>query len=174
MTTPDPDRSGVPAGAHAARLASPAPAPTAVRAAQPDAAPVVEDIEGAWADEESTPVVPSPGSSRLWWVVGGLLVAAAVALMAWIGVANARDNVEYHDVGFTVDSPAQVTARWQVSKPKDKQVRCLVRAMDKSFGTVGAVEVDVPAGVSEAVRVTRIKTTSLAVTGTVRSCEIVR
>lgn len=135
----------------------------------PDAYPVVDP---AGYEDELVPSIPPRDARRQrGWVIGGVLFTLVLlGFVVWAGVGNAKDDVSWRDLGYHVDSPSQVTARWELTKPKDRSVTCLVRALDKGYGVVGSKEVQVPAGRELVDTTTVLRTTSLAVTGTVRSC----
>jgi hypothetical protein len=60
-----------------------------------------------------------------------------------------------------------------VSRPTGRDVTCMISAMDKTFATVGMIEVNVPGSDTSSVkRTTRVRTTTRAVTGVVKSCTI--
>ncbi len=117
------------------------------------------------------PERPSPDRRRTWWVVGVVGVGVGVALAVWLGLANTLGAVTWTDTGYRVVDDRTVTVTFDVHRPPGTAVTCTVRALDSRFGTVGTVEVDVPAGpersVSEQVTV---RTTTRAVTGTVQRC----
>jgi len=66
-----------------------------------------------------------------------------------------------------------VDVTYLVSRPVGRDVTCAIRALDRGFATVGLVEVHIPGSdVSSVQRTTRVRTTSRAVTGVVRSCSV--
>ncbi len=113
---------------------------------------------------------PAPGTGK-WWAIGivGCLVGVAVAV--WFGVAATWGQVTWVDTGYRVIDDRTVEVRFDVHRPAGQQVTCTVRALDKGFGTVGTVEVAVPANEQLAVgMVVTVRTTTRAVTGVVRTC----
>lgn len=137
----------------------------------PNAYPVVDPE--AYEDELVPSIPPRDARRQRGWVVGGVLFALAIlAFVVWAGVGNSKDAVSFRDLGYNVDSAAQVTSVWEVTKPKDRAVTCEVRALDKRYGVVGRQQVQIPAGQETVVTKTVLRTTALAVTGTVRSCEL--
>ncbi|MHB8184532.1 MAG: DUF4307 domain-containing protein [Dermatophilaceae bacterium] len=66
-----------------------------------------------------------------------------------------------------------VDVTYFVSRPIGRDVTCVIRAMDKRFTTLGQLEVDIPGSDNRTVkRTTRVRTTTRAVTGVVRSCSV--
>lgn len=115
----------------------------------------------------------APARNRaVWWVVGIVGCGLGVALAVWIGLADTVGQVTWNDVGYEVVDDRTVTVSFDVHRPAGTPVTCTVRALDKRFGTVGTVEVAIPAGPGTAVnRTVEIRTTTRAVTGTVKLCE---
>ena len=114
---------------------------------------------------------PAPGTGR-WWLVGALGCAAGVALVVWLGLANTLGKVTWTDTGYQVLDDRGVRVEFDVHRSPGQAARCTVRALDKGFGVVGAVEVDVPSGPQRTVhQQVTVRTTSRAVTGTVQRCD---
>ena len=60
-----------------------------------------------------------------------------------------------------------------VSRPTGRDVTCVIRGLDKGYGTVGLVQVQIPGSDHQSVeRTTRVRTTTRAVTGVVKSCSV--
>ena len=114
---------------------------------------------------------PAPGTGR-WWVIGTLGVAAGVALVVWLSLANTLGKVTWTDTGYKVLDDRSVRVEFDVHRSPGQAATCTVRALDKGFGVVGALEVDVAAGPQRSVhQVVTVRTTSRAVTGTVQRCD---
>lgn len=99
-------------------------------------------------------------------------IAAAVAVTAWLAVAQYRDNPVTADVvGFDVVGPEQVDVEFQVSMPPGTTAVCTVEALSETYAQVGTLEV--PVGPSDR-RTTRyavtVRTSELATTGVVERC----
>jgi hypothetical protein len=76
-------------------------------------------------------------------------------------------------VGYRVINDRSVDVTYLVSRPTGREVTCVIAAMDRSFATVGQVQVHVPASQEDSLRrTTHVRTTTRAVTGVVRSCAI--
>ncbi|HET7474628.1 MAG TPA: DUF4307 domain-containing protein [Dermatophilaceae bacterium] len=118
------------------------------------------------------PAGPGPAvSRRTWWLLGTVGVAGGVAIAIWFGLAATVGRVGWTDLGYRVLDNQTVQVSYQVHRPDAERVTCTLRALDRSFGTVGTVEVVVPAGGPGTVqRTDRIRTTTRAVTGLVREC----
>ena len=110
------------------------------------------------------------GSQRTWWIIGIVGVLAMSAIAAWFGI-SASEGVKFSQAGFKVLSPAEVRVSWDVVTPKKKPVTCTLIAMNDRRDVVGTKIVDVPASQFTSTRYTNVlKTTQLAVTGTVKEC----
>ena len=116
---------------------------------------------------------PAPGKAKQWAAATiGILLGCALAV--WFGLSSTVGHPSWTVQGYHVVDDRTVDVTYLVSRPTGHDVTCVVRAMDKSFGTVGLVEVHVPASDSTSVqRTTRVRTTARAVTGVVKSCAIV-
>jgi len=113
-----------------------------------------------------------PGDAR-WWVVAtiGILLGCAVAV--WWGLASTVGKPAWTVLGYRVIDDRAVDVTYLVSRPTGHDVTCTIRAMDRSFATVGLIEVHVPGSDASSVkRTTRVRTTTRAVTGVVKTCAI--
>ena len=114
---------------------------------------------------------PRAPASRRWWVLGGLGVAAGTAVAVWFGLAATLGRVAWTDLAYRVVDDRSVQVTYEVHRPDAHAAVCLLRALDQRHGTVGSLEVAVPAGGADTVRRTDVvRTTTRAVTGTVRTC----
>ncbi|HEY8820756.1 MAG TPA: DUF4307 domain-containing protein [Dermatophilaceae bacterium] len=115
---------------------------------------------------------PAPGTTT-WWVVGTVGILLGVAMAVWLGLASTLGKPSWTDMGYRVIDDRTVDVTYQISRPNDRDVTCVIRALDKGFATVGLVEVHIPgSGASTVERTTRVRTTTRAVTGLVRSCSV--
>lgn len=115
---------------------------------------------------------PAPGVAR-WWVIAAVGIAAGCALAVWFGLASTVGKAGWTDLGYRVVDDRTVDVTYLVSRPIGSEVVCLIRAMDKGFGTVGLLEVHIPGSQTSSVqRTTRVRTTTRAVTGVVKSCSV--
>jgi hypothetical protein len=115
---------------------------------------------------------PAPGTAK-WWVVAtiGILLGSAMAI--WWGLASTVGKPSWTLMSYRVVDDRTVDVTYIVSRPTGRDVTCMISAMDKTFATVGMVEVNVPGSDTSSVkRTTRVRTTTRAVTGVVKSCTI--
>ncbi len=114
---------------------------------------------------------PAPGTGR-WWVIGTIGVGLGVALAVWLGLANTVGQVTWDVTSYQVQGDASVRLGFDVHRPSHTPVVCHVVALDSHFGTVGSLDVAVPAGGASSVHQdVTIRTASRAVTGDVKSCD---
>jgi hypothetical protein len=115
---------------------------------------------------------PAPGAAKSW-VAATIAIGLGCAIAVWFGLSSTVGHPSWTVQGYHVIDDRTVDVTYLVSRPAGRDVTCLVRAMDRGFGTVGLVEVHVPASDTTSVqRTTRIRTTTRAVTGVVKSCVI--
>jgi hypothetical protein len=115
---------------------------------------------------------PAPGTAK-WWVVAtiGILLGSAMAI--WWGLASTVGKPSWTLMSYRVVDDRTVDVTYVVSRPTGRDVTCMISAMDKTFATVGMIEVNVPGSYTASVeRTTRVRTTTRAVTGVVKSCTI--
>ncbi len=102
-----------------------------------------------------------------------VLVLAAVAVLAWVGIGTLRDPVQWRDVGYHVDGATSIDVTFDVTKAPDTTATCHVEALSASYAQVGVADVEVGPGTTQTQRVSvTIPTAETAVTGTVRSCRL--
>ena len=115
---------------------------------------------------------PAPGTAR-WWVLGTIGILLGCAMAVWFGLASTVGRPSWTVVGYRVIDDRAVDVTYLVNRPAGRDVTCLIRAMDQSFATVGLLEVHIPASDASSVRrTTRVRTTTRAVTGVVKSCSV--
>ena len=115
---------------------------------------------------------PAPGTAK-WWAVAtiGILVGSAMAV--WFGLSSTAGKPSWTNLSYRVIDDETVDVTYLVRRPIGSDVTCVIRAMDRSFGSVGLVTVHVAASDTSTVeRTTRVRTTTRAVTGVVRSCSV--
>ena len=115
---------------------------------------------------------PAPGSAKRWVVATtGILLGSAMTV--WWGLASTVGKPSWTLMSYHVVDDRNVDVTYLVSRPTGRDVTCVISAMDGSFATVGLIEVHVPGSDASSVkRVTRVRTTTRAVTGVVTSCTI--
>ena len=111
---------------------------------------------------------PAPGTTR-WWVIGGVAIAVAVAVIVWLGVGRAG-TLTPQVVGYNVESDALTWIDYQVNRPDGGSLTCTLTALDGQFGRAGTATDTVPAGDGWARRQVQIRTTHRAVTAVVDAC----
>lgn len=123
------------------------------------------DAEEAAGDDRE------PGSTRKWWIVGILGCTLALGLVVWFAVSATYGRVSWQTTGYDVVDAEHVEVAFTIHRPANVAVVCQLKAMDQAFAAVGLLDVTIPAGpeIDLARRVT-IRTTTLAVTGTVATC----
>ncbi|MDN4477618.1 DUF4307 domain-containing protein [Demequina lignilytica] len=124
--------------------------------------------EAAAFEEESSAL---PRLSARGWVLVSLGLAALIGITAWVAVQMQSQPVRWKDVGFTVTSPTEVTATYEVYLYTDAGATCTVRALNDRFTEVGvaAVHVDRADGAEQRLT-TPVVTTEEATTATVQGC----
>jgi len=116
--------------------------------------------------------LPRPAAgTRRWWALGIVGVALASGLATWLALANSVGRVTWTDTEYRVVDDRSVRVGFDVHRPAGQAVTCRVEALDRSFGVVGVLEVDVPASTQRSVHEqVVVRTAARAVTGTVKSC----
>ena len=118
---------------------------------------------------------PSPRRRRTWLALGALAAFGALAWVVWAGIASARADVRWSDVGFRVVDNASVQVTYDVGKAPSSTVVCTLTALDRGKGTVGLARVTLGPREQKVTRnVATVRTSALAVTGIVRDCEVRR
>ncbi len=113
----------------------------------------------------------STADQRKWWLIGGVGVAAGVAVAIWFGVSASTGRPVWTDVGYRVEGNQAVTVRYDLTREVGREVRCTVKALDVHHAAVGSVTVKIPAAQEKTTReVTQVRTTHRAVTGLVDTC----
>lgn len=113
---------------------------------------------------------PAPGTGK-WWLIGVVGCLLGAALVTWLALVNTVGRVTWTDTAYRVVDDRTVVVDFEVHRPEGQAVTCEVRALDQGFGVVGSLEVAVPASSERTVhRQVTVRTTTRAVTGTVRTC----
>ena len=115
---------------------------------------------------------PAQGAAK-WWVIATIGILLGSAMAVWWGLASTVGKPSWTVMGYHVIDDRAVDVTYLVSRPAGHDVTCVIQAMDRSFATVGLIEVHVPdSDASSVKRTTRVRTTTRAVTGVVKSCTI--
>ena len=111
------------------------------------------------------------GGRRIFVVVGALLTLVGSALVVWFALSATVSKPNWRDVSFTVVDDGLVQMSFQLTKPPQMTVECTILAQEVSHGVVGRTVLTIgPTATAATVQNAQIRTTSLAVIGTVRSC----
>lgn len=125
------------------------------------------DPEREEAEAEASP----ERGTRRWWLIGGVLVAVAIGLTVWFGLASSQEAVSSTDIGFEHRGDREVVMTFDVTRPPGTTVTCTVAAMDGDYARVGTTEHEIPAAEESTTRVrASVQTTTRAVTATVQDC----
>jgi hypothetical protein len=128
---------------------------------------------GVPADRYGPP--PSPTRRVAAIVLAVLALAGALAWAGWIGLDAARKGVAWSDVGFVVEGDSAVRVTYDVTKDPQDTAVCSLRALDANKVAVGVAQVRVgPADARTTRHTDTVRTSTLAVAATVRTCEIAR
>lgn len=112
-----------------------------------------------------------PRLSARQWTLVGLGLAALTAAVAWFALVVTDEPVRYRDVGFSVESPTEATATFDVFLYTDAEVTCRVRALNDRFTEVGTGTVDVDPAAGDEQRIELpLTTTERATTAVVQYC----
>ncbi|WP_240423777.1 DUF4307 domain-containing protein [Microbacterium halotolerans] len=111
------------------------------------------------------------GRVRAFWLVVFAGALALTGYLAWHTVAGAISTVNADDLGFEVRDETTTSVSFQFTAPVDRDVACILTALDEEFGTVGWKVFEYAADGDHAQRHTEeIPTLSEATTGLVKSC----
>ncbi|WP_062519713.1 DUF4307 domain-containing protein [Demequina silvatica] len=113
-----------------------------------------------------------PRLSPRQWVLVGAGLAALIAAVAWYALVAAHEAVRWKDVGFSVTSPTEITATYEVYLYDETDVDCVVRALNPRFTEVGVATERIRYADGEQQRLTTtVVTTEEATTAQVQYCE---
>ena len=119
--------------------------------------------------------VPSPRRRLAGWVAAGLALAVAGAWVVWAGLGQARADVRWSDVGFTIHGDQSVEVTYDVGKEPSSTAVCSLRALDRNKTAVGIARVTIgPTSAKVTRRTDSVRTSAQAVTGVVDDCTLAR
>ncbi|MGK5552180.1 DUF4307 domain-containing protein [Actinomadura kijaniata] len=129
--------------------------------------------------DTSAPEAPAtdPGPARGLGVLGWIVIGGFAAVLAggWaVIMANVGQTpgIQSQTVAWDVRDDRTVTITYQIAKPRDETVRCVVDAYDEKFVILASHEVTVPAG-RAGLNATETLTTPRRATGArVRDCRV--
>lgn len=105
-------------------------------------------------------------------VVG--VLAVTVLWSVWAGLGQSSASLETHDIGHDAQDAHHSIIQFSVTVEPGTPVRCAVQALDTSYGTVGWVEVDLPAAdVWTTEHSVEVLTSAQAVSGQAYRCWLV-
>lgn len=119
-------------------------------------------------EEESSAL---PRLSRKGWILVALGIAALIGATSWVAVLMESQPVRWKDVGFSLTSPTEAVATYDVYLYGDQGATCTVRALNSRFTEVGVATVHIDRADGAEQRITTpVATTEEATTATVLGC----
>lgn len=111
---------------------------------------------------------------RIGLAVIGLVAAVAAGGWAYI-MANVgqRPGISQETISFKVVDDSTVRLTFSVAKPRDREVRCTIDAVDTDFAPVAGREIIVPRGTQRVERAEVLRTTRRATAARVKDCHAV-
>jgi hypothetical protein len=108
-------------------------------------------------------------------VLSVLALAGALAWAGWAGLSATSGGVSWSDVGFDVQGDTAVSLTYDITKDPAATAICSLRALDTNKTAVGVAQVRIgPSSTRTTRRTDTVRTSTLAVSATVRTCEIAR
>lgn len=101
------------------------------------------------------------------------IVAAAVLTVAvsWLGLRAASQQVRWADVGYSIVSPTEATATFDVFLYTDTDATCRIHALNTRFAEVGYADIEIARASGQQQRLTAtVMTVEPAVTAVVAYC----
>jgi uncharacterized protein DUF4307 len=123
------------------------------------------------ATSDTDVIARSPRRFRPAYVIIGVVVAVAAAGWAYV-VANVGQTpgIVAQTVAFRVLDEHAVEIDYTVTKPTDREVRCVLQALDVNFAEVARVQVTVPRGSGHVAGEQLLRTSARATAAQVRDC----
>jgi len=111
---------------------------------------------------------------RPWLSIVALAILGALFLgwVVWAGVQQADQDVRWRTVGYFTSSDTSVTIEFDVFKPAESTVICLVRALTIDSAEVGRAEVPVTSPQADANVTYTLSVTERPNTAEVESCRL--
>lgn len=109
---------------------------------------------------------------RKWWIIGGLGVALMTALAVWFGVSSTSNTINATQHGFKILGDDRIRVSWDVvPSEKNKPITCTLIALNDKRDVLGTKTVSLrPSPYTSTTYSDVVRTTSRAVSGTVREC----
>jgi hypothetical protein len=104
-----------------------------------------------------------------------LIIALVVGIAAfgWASVmahVNQTPGIVAQTLTFRVLGDSRVEINYSVTKPRDRPVRCVVRAVDVDFAEVAHTEILIPSGTEHVNRTEQLRTSARATAAQVKDC----
>ncbi len=113
---------------------------------------------------------PAPGRAKIW-LLATLALLASIVVAIWWGLAATLTKPTWTTLTWDIRDDREIAVTYQVSKPADMTVLCVVEAQGMDHALVGSKDVTLgPAGQRELTYTTAVRTTARAVKGTLRNC----
>ena len=108
------------------------------------------------------------------WVAVASAVTFVLVFAAWLwwgGLLGAPAQFEARDIGHEIVSPSEVQVTWQFTVEPGTAAKCAVQALNKQYGIVGWVVVDLPPSDDLTRSITEsVRTAEPAVNGLIYRC----
>ena len=113
---------------------------------------------------------PAPGRGKIW-VLATVLLLGATAVAIWWGLAATLTKPNWTTITWDIRSDREIEVMYQVSKPAEMTVQCVVEASGADHALVGSREVTIgPQPDRERTYRTVLRTTAPAIAGKLRNC----
>ncbi|NHC14473.1 DUF4307 domain-containing protein [Motilibacter deserti] len=100
------------------------------------------------------------------------LAVAAGGWLAWAGLSATDEDVRARVLSYDPVDARGVATRVQITKPRDREAVCRLRALDRSFATVGRAEAVAPAGAGTTVVELTVPTSAQALNAELVRCSL--
>lgn len=123
------------------------------------------------ATSDTDAIARAPRRLRPAHAIIGVVVAVAAAGWAYV-MANVGQTpgIVAQTVAFRVIDDHAVEIDYSVTKPTDREVRCVLRALDVNFAEVARVEITVLGGTAHVAREQLLRTSARATSAQVMDC----
>ncbi|MBX6766097.1 MAG: DUF4307 domain-containing protein [Actinomadura rubrobrunea] len=118
----------------------------------------------------TAPERPRRGGRLGYAVIGAVAAVMAVGWAVIMSHLGQTPGIAAQTIAFSVVDESSVRIRYQVAKPKDAEVRCVVDAFDTDFAVVAQKEITVPPGTSGITRSDVLRTSRRATGARIKDC----
>jgi len=136
-------------------------------------------VRGVQLSVQTPPTVPAGrygNDSRrgrlVAYVVLAVVAVAGIGWLGWAALSAADKDVHARVLSYDAASPRGVVARVEIDKPRDREAVCRLRALDRSFATVGRVDAVAPAGAARRVVEVTVPTSAQALNAELVRCSL--